>query len=192
MTEHHAEMQVCFFCQEWIPARARYCPVCGESLTWPSRAEILDERTDIDPILEGQIDDLVLAYLRGVDLAGAFLSGADLFAADLAAADLHGADLGEAHLGSADLSGADLSRANLLGADLSWADLKGAVLCGANLKRADLRGARLLGADLGAPGQSAADLREATYDENTLWPQGYDPDRGGAILVDAKKPRHNG
>jgi hypothetical protein len=189
MTEHDAEMQVCCFCQEWIPARARHCPVCGESLTWPSRAEILDERTDLDPILEGQVDDLVLAYLRGVDLAGAFLSGADLFAADLSAADLHGADLGEAHLGSADLSGADLGRANLLGADLSWADLKGANLAGANLKRADLRGARLLGADLGGSGQSAADLREATYDKHTLWPEGFDPRAGGAIRTDVRKPR---
>mgnify|MGYP006964324628 CR=1 FL=1 len=66
---NEAEMQACFFCQEWIPARARHCPYCGESLTFPSRAEILDEKTDLDPILEGQVDDLVLAYLRGVDLA---------------------------------------------------------------------------------------------------------------------------
>ena len=164
-------MQACFFCQEWIPAQARRCPYCGESLTWPSRAEILDERVDLGPILEGQVDDLVLAYLRGVDLCGAFLSGADLFAADLAAADLRGADLGEAHLGSADLSGADLSRANLFGADLSWADLKGAALHGADLRRADLRGARLQGAD----------LHEAVYDEYTLWPEDVDPDARGAV-----------
>ena len=167
------EMQACYFCQEWIPAHARHCPYCGESLALPSRAEILDEQIDLDPILAGQVDDLVLAYLRGVDLCGAFLSGADLFAADLAAADLSGADLGEAHLGSADLSGADLSRANLLGADLSWADLKGATLRGADLKRADLRGARLQGAD----------LRDAVYDAYTLWPDGYDPHAAGAILA---------
>jgi uncharacterized protein YjbI with pentapeptide repeats len=172
-----AEMQACFFCQEWIPARARHCPYCGESLTFPSRAEILDEQTDLDPILEGQVDGLVLAYLRGVDLCGAFLSGADLFAADLAAADLRGADLGEAHLGSADLSGADLSRANLLGADLSWADLKGATLRGADLKRADLRGARLQGAD----------LTDAVYDAYTLWPKGYDPAAAGAICIQHRR-----
>ena len=165
------EMQVCYFCREWISARARHCPYCGESLTFPSRADVLAEQIDLDPILEGQVDDLVLAYLRGVDLCGAFLSGADLFAADLAAADLRGADLGEAHLGSADLSGADLSRANLLGADLSWADLKGATLRGADLKRADLRGARLRGAD----------LADAVYDDYTLWPEGFDPEAAGAI-----------
>jgi uncharacterized protein YjbI with pentapeptide repeats len=156
-----SEMQACFFCQEWISARARHCPYCGESLSFPSRAEILDEKTDLDPILEGQVDDLVLA----------FLSGADLFAADLAAADLRGADLGQAHLGSADLSGADLSRTNLLGADLSWADLKGASLRGADLKRADLRGARLQGAD----------LTDAVYDEYTLWPEDFDLEQSGAV-----------
>jgi uncharacterized protein YjbI with pentapeptide repeats len=171
-----SEMQACTYCQEWISAHARHCPYCGESLVSPSRAEILDERVDLDPILEGQVDDLVLAYLRGVDLRGAFLSGADLFAADLAAADLRGADLGEAHLGSADLSGADLSRANLLGADLSWADLKGANLRGADLKRADLRGARLQGAD----------LTNAIYDRYTLWPEGYDPDEAGAVRIPRK------
>jgi hypothetical protein len=174
-----AEMMACFFCQEWISALARHCPYCGESLAPPSRAAILEERVDLDPIVEGEVDDLVLAYLRGAELSGAFLSGADLFAADLAAADLRGADLGEAHLGSADLSGADLSRANLLGADLSWADLKGACLRGADLKRADLRGARLQGAD----------LTNAVYDDLTLWPEGYDPLTSGAMRAMPRRPR---
>ena len=40
------EMQACFFCREWISARAEHCPYCGESLTFPSRAEILDVNLD--------------------------------------------------------------------------------------------------------------------------------------------------
>ena len=50
------------------------------------------------------------------DLRGAEISGADLRGADLSRADLRGAELSGAYL-----SGADLSRADLRGADLSGA-----------------------------------------------------------------------
>lgn len=166
-----SEMIECPFCRERLPARARSCINCGESLTPPTRESLLEEQTDLSGLPLDEVDDLVLAYLRGAELAGAFLSGADLFAADLATADLRGADLGSAHLGSADLSGADLSRANLFGTDLGWAELRGANLRGADLRRADLRGARL----------SGADLTEAVYDDETLWPEGFDPALAGAI-----------
>ncbi|EEH5573673.1 pentapeptide repeat-containing protein [Salmonella enterica subsp. enterica serovar Typhimurium] len=58
-------------------------------------------------------------------------------------ADLRGADLYGADLCGADLRGADLYGANLCGADLRGADLYGANLCGADLCGADLRGADL-------------------------------------------------
>jgi hypothetical protein len=174
------EMIECPFCRERLPARARNCTNCGESLTPPTRESVFEEQTDLSGLPLDEVDDLILAYLRGAELAGAYLSGADLFAADLAAADLRGADLGCAHLGSADLSGADLSRANLFGADLGWADLRGANLRGADLRRADLRGARLTGAN----------LTEVVYDDETLWPGGFDPAPVGAIRMDRKPPRH--
>jgi len=174
-----AEMIECPFCRERLPARARNCTNCGESMTPPTRESLLDEQTDLSSLPAGEVDDLILAYLRGADLAGAYLSGADLFAADLAAADLRGADLGCAHLGSADLSGADLSRANLFGADLGWAELRGANLREADLRRADLRGARLMGAD----------LAEAVYDDETSWPEGFDPALAGAIRAAKRPPR---
>ncbi|HCW4875241.1 pentapeptide repeat-containing protein [Acinetobacter baumannii] len=68
--------------------------------------------------------------------------------ADLRGADLYGADLRGANLRGADLYGADLRGANLRGANLRGADLRGADLYGADLRGANLRGADLYGADL--------------------------------------------
>ena len=81
------------------------------------------------------------AYLRGADLSGAYLSGADLRGADLSEADLRGAYLRGAYLREADLRGADLRGAYLREADLRGADLSEADLRGADLSGADLRGA---------------------------------------------------
>ena len=78
------------------------------------------------------------AYLAGADLTGANLYGAYLWDANLTGANLSGADLGGANLYYADLTGANLSCANLEGAHL-----KDANLTGANLERANLKGANL-------------------------------------------------
>ncbi|MDM8554924.1 PEP/pyruvate-binding domain-containing protein [Desulfococcaceae bacterium HSG7] len=76
--------------------------------------------------------------LRGANLAGISLKGADLTDANLAGADLKGADLTDANLAGAILKGADLSKANLTDANLSGANLKDVVLADANLTRAIL------------------------------------------------------
>ena len=65
----------------------------------------------------------------------------------------------------ANLSWANLRGAGLRGADLSWADLRGANLRGANLHGADLRGADL----------TEANLRGADHNDNTIWPEGFNP-----------------
>ncbi len=79
-----------------------------------------------------------------------------------------------ADLQDIDLRGADLSEANLRGADLSYANLHSADLSGANLSGAYLPGAKL----------ESADLRGARYSLNTTWPDGFDPQAAGAVLVD--------
>ena len=61
-----------------------------------------------------------------------------------------------------------LSRAILNGAILNGAKLSGAILSGT-----DLRGAKL----------SSTFLSGAIYDQNTIWPQGFDPEKAGAILT---------
>ena len=66
--------------------------------------------------------------------------------ANLRGANLRGADLCGANLRDANLCGADLCDANLRGADLRDANLCDANLCGANLRDANLCGANLCGA----------------------------------------------
>ncbi len=74
-----------------------------------------------------------------------------------------------ADLSGLDLSSANLSEANLSGASLHWADLRGA-----NLRWADLTGADLTGAD----------LSDAKNNADTTWPEGFDPEAAGAVLVE--------
>ena len=102
-------------------------------------------------------DTLEEANLRGADLGGANLRGAEL----------EGADLGGANLRGAELEGANLRGANLGGANLEDANLGSANLRGADLISANLRGANLGGADLISANLRGADLRGADYSEYT-------------------------
>ena len=156
-----SDVTECPFCGESVGLHALQCEHCGERLAPPTRESVLDQETGIGEMLDGKVDSLAMAYLRGAELRGAYLSGVDLFHADLAASDLRGADLGGANLGNANLRCADLSGANLRQADLSAACLEGADLSGANLIGADLDG--------------------ALYDAFTRWPDPFDPDAAGAI-----------
>ena len=111
-----------------------------------------DAERDIQPI------NLARAYLGGADLAGSVLVRVNLFQAHLNEADLSRADLSGAFLQAAHLVSAELWRANLSGADLSAADLSGANLSGANLSGADLNTATLTRARLIRADLSGADL----------------------------------
>ena len=84
-------------------------------------------------------------------------------------ADPGDADLHDTNLSDAYLHGANLREANLRGADLSWADLREANLAGADLSEAFL---------------SDAHLRLARYNADTKWPEGFDPEAAGAVLVE--------
>lgn len=115
--------------------------------------------------------DCAKCYLRGAELAGAQLTGADLrntvfYEADLRGADLRKGDLSKSDLGRAVLMRADLSGAKLRGVDLTRADLLRARLVladlsGANLGRADLMEADLVAADLSGADLSGANLSKA-------------------------------
>jgi uncharacterized protein YjbI with pentapeptide repeats len=110
------------------------------------------------------------ANFGATDFSGANLSGADLNAADLSRGNLRGANLSGAFLSLADLPNADLSDLNLSGADLSHVDFSGANLSGANLSDADLMDANLTGANL-----SEANLDGVLYDDETEWPEDFEP-----------------
>ena len=57
--------------------------------------------------------------------------------------------------------------------------LEGADLSGLDLSGADLFRARLIDAEL-----SRANLSGAKYDNDTKWPEGFDPVAAGAVFVD--------
>jgi hypothetical protein len=122
---------------------------------------------------------LVEANLKGANLKGANLGEATLRAADLGRANLGEAtlvsvDLEKADLGEANLAGANLFSANLAGANLFSANLKGTNLFSANLKRANLRGAYL----------GDTKLEGAYYNQKTVWPEGFNPTRAGAVFIE--------
>ena len=149
---------------------------------------------------------LIKANLRGVDLTGADLSGvkplinvgvkqfkyftgADLTEADLTGAYLRGAYLIRANLRGAilkevDFTGAILVKANLRWVDLRGADLTGAILTASDFTAADLSGAFLIGADLrGADHLQGANLTGALYNDETMFPEGFDPVESGMSRV---------
>lgn len=132
------------------------------------------------------------AHLGEADLTEARMKRVFLVAAHLTRANMPQADLQEAHMVSAKLAGANLSEANLTRAHMEWtfmvtANLMGASLVGAQLVGSELRGANLAYTDLsGANLQDTrltwSRLRDATYDETTQWPEGFDPISAGAVL----------
>jgi uncharacterized protein YjbI with pentapeptide repeats len=124
--------------------------------------------------------DLRGANLAGANLREASLRGANLAGADLVVADLRKATLWEANLGGAKLSGADFSAATLNGANLVGAYLSEDLYGGDFLVGASLRGAALRGADLRGANLGASALGEASYDDDTTWPDGFDPEAAGA------------
>jgi uncharacterized protein YjbI with pentapeptide repeats len=123
----------------------------------------------------------------GPDLAGAWLRDAGLAGAPFAGARAEGAVLRGARLTGATLTAADLRRADLRQASLAGADLRRADLFEARLQGADLRAADLRGADL-----TGAGLEGAAYDEQTRWPDGFEPKTSGALLRPADAPSGGG
>jgi uncharacterized protein YjbI with pentapeptide repeats len=163
------------------------------------------------------------ANLRSAELMGAYLGGADLSDADLRWSDLRWAnfspgtslrraELGGANLGGAGLHGANLGNANLKGAKLSGANLTGTNLAGADMSKTKLRGAfprwlyplaivklrRSFPSEVGAlglrgPDLYKAELRGVQYDNETIWPEDFDPAQAGAVLIEdisAKESTH--
>jgi uncharacterized protein YjbI with pentapeptide repeats len=118
--------------------------------------------------------------------ARAFLAGENWDEADWLADWLPGSDMSKGSfvhttLKAANLTGAKLVQADLSGADLHDALLDGADLTGASLAKADLRLTSLTGANL-----AGADLTGALYDAKTAWPDGFDPEKAGAVKAAQK------
>lgn len=120
--------------------------------------------------------------LSGLEMPGEDLHGADFVYRELRGADFSGANLAEASLQGCDLRAASFARANLTGTGFYLADLRGANFRDSTLGSTSFHQARLEGADLTGVDLSKVDLR-ATYDESTIWPQGFDPLPAGAVHI---------
>lgn len=123
--------------------------------------------------------------------------------AGLAGVDLSGLELKDAGLKRADLRGAILEETNLSGASLDDADLTGTTRTrGANLTGTGMDRARLGGADLSRAVLRPEDsddpsskrnafpgfLQNATYNDATRWPEGFDPREYGALKAEPAEP----
>ena len=125
----------------------------------------------------------------------------DLHGVDLSTADLRGASLRRVDLRCANLRMATIS-ISIAWSDLRWADLRGASLRKARLSASDFRYADLRdcdlryaefdvaqglegwdGCDLRGANFDGADLRDATYRAETIWPANFDPVAAGAIPI---------
>ena len=104
--------------------------------------------------------DMAGCYLSGADLSWVILAHANLFDADLSDADLSDASLYMADLAAANLSGANLYGAHLTGACFSYADLSFA-----DLSDTDCNGAFFVGANLEGTNFEDAYLTYAYFDE---------------------------
>ena len=127
--------------------------------------------------------DFQEANLKRAHLSFANLYKANLKLADLKMADLAGANLIIANLYKAKLNGADLRMADLKGAYLREANLQGAKLRMADLRRANFQEADLRGADLQEANLRRADFRNAYYNNQTLFPDHFNPKRRGMVFM---------
>ncbi|MFM6001746.1 MAG: pentapeptide repeat-containing protein, partial [Sphaerospermopsis kisseleviana] len=101
------------------------------------------------------------------------LKKATLSEIDLSNAMLDGADFSQATLDQANLQGAILINSNLYQANFWKANLKNSNLFGANLRGTNFQGATL----------TNVVLNKAIYDNNTRFPQGFNPSNYNAILL---------
>jgi uncharacterized protein YjbI with pentapeptide repeats len=115
------------------------------------------------------------AFLAGMELEGISFDGSDLSNSDLSGSDLYGAFLCDAHFDSCKLIDADLRSAFLFRATFRNSDLRGA-----RLSLDELGGALSLNAvDLTDAILDGADFTGATYDSETIFPEGFDPIKHG-------------
>jgi uncharacterized protein YjbI with pentapeptide repeats len=121
-------------------------------------------------------------------LTGLVMKDTDLRGMELQYRDLNGADFSGSVISDGNLQGSELRGANFEKADLSNIKFPFSDLRGANLREANLKGlyapqARFEGTDLSGAILDKPKLERATFDDKTKWPQGFDPEKHGAIKI---------
>lgn|GEM_PF-446104 len=135
---------------------------------------------------EGQ--NLHRAIMDDLCLDEAHFADAHLRNTSLIRASLVGADFSRAAMMCAYLDQARLMRCNFRETRPFYASFVGAFLQGADFSDADVHGARftranLCGANLRFARYEECDFQQAIYDEQTRWPEGFEPQRWGAVPV---------
>lgn len=139
---------------------------------------------------------------RSVSFAHADLRRAEIISSDLSGASFRSSRMRSLRVMDSDLSGADFGDADLFGMTLQarphllpqagadWGprrkddwparrtSFRNANFADASLDGADLRGGNFAGANL-----AGASVLLARYDCTTVWPQGFDAGKGGAVLI---------
>jgi uncharacterized protein YjbI with pentapeptide repeats len=126
--------------------------------------------------------------IREKKMTGLIMKDSDLRGMELCFRDLNGADFSGSTISGGSLQGSNLQGANFEKAVLSDcrfpdSDLRAANLREANLKNLYAPQARFEGADLTGAVLGKPDLQRATFDDNTKWPQGFDPEKHGAVKI---------
>lgn len=149
-------------------------------------------------ILELPGDDLISSNLRDLQLHRAIFDGLNVSGADFTGSHLRNASFNYSLSNRVVMRGVALMNATFIGAELKEADLTNVVAIGADFSEADLSMSDLQGADIGSACFEKTNLCgvnlavkkigeavffNATYDDKTIWPEGFNPESHGAIKV---------
>lgn len=133
--------------------------------------------------------ELLKASLEGIDLGMANLQGAHLMDANLQGAFLAGANFEGAYLVGANLADTNLWEANFKDSFLMQINFEGSDLGGCNFEGADLSLSNLTGAFIGSSNLKDTGLQLTLYNNETTWPDNFDPKSTGAINWDEMNER---
>ncbi|MDD5114971.1 MAG: pentapeptide repeat-containing protein [Methylobacter sp.] len=152
---------------------------------------VIRQRSLLEPPVSPPITAAALraGLIETQELSGLNMQAADLSETNFLSKTLRGANFSNATLTMARFPNCDLRAAIFAGANLEKvmfynSDLRGADLTGAIVTSADFEGARLEGADMRCQSLEGMKIR-AVYDENTKWPDGFEPTAAGAVAIDA-------
>jgi uncharacterized protein YjbI with pentapeptide repeats len=150
------------------------------------KSQSLNGANFADAILRNAAFDhstLKKANFKGADLWQVSFSAADLTGADLRGASTREITFSETTLNEANMEGCEIPaawRAKFRGANLQKCKFTGSIIT-CDFSGADLRGANLRGAHLDPDNR----WKNAVYDDDTAWPDGFDPKAAGAVLATA-------
>jgi len=111
------------------------------------------------------------ADLRGVDLTGMLISHTDFSFADVRGASFYWDSLIDVSFDGANLEGADLAGTDLIRVSFRHANLRNALIGPSGLGFPS----SVFGCDFTAANLEGTDLWAALYDEDTRFPDGFDP-----------------